>query len=243
MRYLRPRPGHRSVSHKLKRSALWLGAAGATSGLIYTQVARPWFLQWGATAEEGRRILPGDDLAPRPQSQATRAITIRALPESVWPWLVQLGQGRGGFYSYELIENLFGCDIHNTSHILPEHQNLAVGDPIRLGPDGYPLYRVHEIRPGRWLVLLGADPTTGATPDLEHLPPTYTIGTWVFFLEPLDGNETRLIVRSRVQHSPDLAQAVIWKLVEPVHFVMEQRMLTGIKERAERHNGPRYIDL
>lgn len=94
---------------------------------LLTPFLRRWRCRWGATDEEVKRTLPGDELVPAPEWQWTHAITINAPPEQVWPWIVQMGQGRGGFYSYEALEDLVGCKIHNASRIVPEWQDLKVG--------------------------------------------------------------------------------------------------------------------
>ena len=103
--------------------------------LLSAPVSRKWFNRWGATEVELTKNLPGDALVPSPRLAYTRAISINASAASVWPWLVQMGQGRGGLYSYDGLENLIGCDIHSADHILPEHQNLQVGDQILFGPE------------------------------------------------------------------------------------------------------------
>jgi hypothetical protein len=167
------------------------------------------------------RRLPGDEIVPRPRKWSTRAITIAAPAEAVWPWLAQIGQGRGGLYSYDWLENLAGCDIHSANRVIPEYQALRVGDTVRLGPEGYPAYQVEAIEPGHALILGGNDPEMG-------------MHSWAFVLEPIDEPTTRLIVRSRDDYPPTLANVVLWRLItEPAHFMMERKMLLGIKRRAE----------
>ena len=99
--------------------------------VAYHLFVRPWYLDWGATDDERDRRLPGDELVPAPGSETTWAVTVEAPSDEVWPWIVQLGQGRGGFYSYSWLENLVGADIHNVDRIVPEFQRLAEG--IRYG--------------------------------------------------------------------------------------------------------------
>ena len=101
-----------------------LAAAAAAAASVYWFVVRPWHLRWGATDAEVARALPGDELVPDAKISSTHAITIRAAPAEVWPWLVQLGQGRGGFYSYDWIEDAMGLEIHSADRILPEYQEL-----------------------------------------------------------------------------------------------------------------------
>src|SRR5690242_12108634 len=103
------------------------GSLGAVAA-AYAFLLRPWHLGWGATEVEQEELLPGDDLFPNPKHQATHAITIQAPVTDVWPWLVQIGQNKGGFYSYTVLENLMGCDIHNAKKIVPEWQSLRAGD-------------------------------------------------------------------------------------------------------------------
>ena len=113
-----------------RRNVVGLTAVAA-AGIL---VARRWQLRWGATVEESGEILPGDDLISDPDLAATRAITVGAAAGQVWPWIAQLGQGRGGFYSYDFLENLAGCDIHSADQIVPGWQDVGVGDQIRLAP-------------------------------------------------------------------------------------------------------------
>ena len=115
------------------RNAAGLTAIGAAA--TYLLLARAGQLRWGTIDAEFDEPLPGDDLIPSPNLVATRAITVRASAEHVWPWLVQLGQGRGGFYSYDFLENLVGCDIHSADRIVPEWQEAVVGDEVKLHPE------------------------------------------------------------------------------------------------------------
>lgn len=207
------------------------GITGAAALLAYLFVIRPWHLRWGLTDDEVSRPLPGDELVPQPRQEATRALTIQAPVSEVWPWLVQLGQGRGGFYSYDWLENLVGCDIHNADRIMPEFQHLQVGDPVRLGPEGYPFYPVAAIEPERALILHAADPNISGHHE-----------SWVFYLEPINEGATRLMVRNRRDYEPSLANFLMWQVItEPAHFIMERKMLLGIKQRAEAAAGLQSI--
>lgn len=177
---------------------------------------------WGAKLDEVSRPLAGDELVPKPTLSYTRAITIHARAKEIFPWLLQIGQGRGGFYSYEWLENLFRTDIHNANAIISELQNLQVGDAIRLTPEPVPSYRVAQIIPNEALVL-----------RVNTQDSNTTQGTWVFCLDETE-HGTRLIIRSRLAYEENWQNFVLWRLiVEPIHFVMEERMLRGIKERAE----------
>jgi hypothetical protein len=179
-------------------------------------------LRWGARREELAARLPGDDIVPDPDLVATRAITVRASPADVWPWIVQLGQNRGGFYSYDALENLVGCDIHSADRIVPAWQDVTVGDEVTLAPE-VPL-TVAVADPPRAFVLSGAVPVGGAGPPYDF--------SWSFVLDDRDDG-TRLLVRERYHYTRWWAPL----LVEPVavvSFVMHQRMLRGIRDRAEQ---------
>ena len=197
-----------------------LGAAAIAVTILVSPVLRPWYSKWGAPEAEVARSLPGDEFVPEPVLASTRAITIRAPAESVWPWLVQMGQGRGGLYSYERLENLVGCDMHNADRIIPEHQHLAVGDKVRLVPEGRgPFFVVSAIEPGRAIILGGDDPPTA----------------WSFVLEPVDKNSIRLIIRFRQDYERRFGNVLGWRVfTDPISFWMERKMLQGIKARAEK---------
>lgn len=189
----------------------------------------------GATDDELAMSMPGDELVPRPKLGYTRAITIDAAPTEVWKWLVQIGQGRAGLYSYDWLENLVGCKIRSATAVIAEHQHLEVGDIIRSGPDHFPCWAVMQVDVPESLVLLGAGtPEKVEIPEpLDELPPTgYAAATWQWLLQPrADNTQTRVVVRQRLTYSP--RQAAVWHIVEPINFVMERKMLRGMKERAE----------
>jgi hypothetical protein len=194
---------------------------------------RPWHLRWGATGAEAGCELPGDDLLEHCRMETTRAITIDAPAAAIWPWLVQMGQGRGGLYSYDWLENLVGCDIHSADRIVPELQGLRVGDTFRLGPEGYPFFNVVAINPGREIVLATGphDHGEGSRPTAQEYSPE---STWAFVLRPIDADRTRLIVRFRGDWEPSAGLTLFNRvLLEPIHFVMERAMMRGIKDRAE----------
>lgn len=205
------------------RRRLRLAAAAALLGAAYWTVVRPRLLNWGATPAESGRRLPGDDLLPEPDAESTMAVTIDAPPGAVWPWLRQLGQDRGGFYSYEWAENLVGLDIHNADRVVPEWQDLSVGDPVRLATeDRFPdaALEVAAIEPERSLVLRTPDEPTG--------------WVWSFVLDPDDGT-TRLLVRSRIRLPANPAVRVAARAVlDPVAWFMTRGMLRGLRSRAER---------
>ncbi len=203
-------------------AAVAAGAALAVAAAAYPVLFRQQCLTWGATAGEVGREMPGDDLLPAPDLISTRAISIAAPPHVIWPWLAQMGLGRGGAYSYDWINNLIGFQMHSASEILPEAQDLRAGDVLPHGFRG-PRLRVQILEPGRALVLRADD------------------GNWVwaFALYPA-GTVTRLVSRNRLSF-PDASaftRTVILLGMEPGSLVMERKMLIGIKERAERHAEP-----
>jgi hypothetical protein len=219
--------------HRLNRRRRRAGSGAAQLAMVVpaAPLLRRWYKRWGATGDEAEGSLPGDELVPDAQMSSTRAITIDAPPAQVWPWLAQIGQGRGGFYSYDELENLLGCDIHSTHQILTDYQRLGVGDVIRLAKKGGPSYRVVRAEPPNLLVLVSASADPAAQSAVPSGMPDF-IATWQWSLRPVgDGSQTRLVVR-QLYHYPR-SQRIMWHLVEPVDFVMERQMLYGIKSRAE----------
>ncbi len=202
---------------------LALTAAAGIAGLEALHRRR----NWGATADEITRVLPGDDLVPEPAEQTTLAVTVAASAEATWAWLVQMGQGRGGMYSYDWLENLIGLDIHTTDEIREEWQHLAVGDRVVVVPGGWgPLpdgyaFRVAEAEPPRALVLRQSPP--------EHP----WNGVWSFHVLQADAGRCRLLARSRTTTTPHVGARLAGRVMEPVTLVMTWRMLHGIRERAE----------
>ncbi|MCB0010651.1 MAG: hypothetical protein KDE34_02090 [Anaerolineales bacterium] len=202
---------------------LWqegLGALAIVGTVIGSPLLRPWYSHWGYADDTPGQALPGDQFVPRPNLQNNRSILIRATPEEVWPWLLQIGQGRGGLYSYVRLENLVGCNMKNAAQVLPELQALAVGDQIRLAEgEGGPTYTVRAIMPNEALILGGDSPPN----------------SWAFILKPTANGMTRLIARYRIAYPRTVANFVMWRLlVDPIHFIMERQMLYGIKARAEQ---------
>jgi len=198
-------------------------------GVIVASVplARSRYLRWGARNDEIAATLAGDELLPDPDLVATRAISIAAGVDRVWPWLAQFGQGRGGLYSYDALENLVArCDMHSADRIVPEWQHIAVGDAVRLHPEV--ALTVAVVEPESALVLRGAVPTGGA-------PAPYDF-TWAFVLHDRPDGTARLVVRERYAYVRPWARLLV-EPVEAVSFVMSQKMLRGIRDRAERRVG------
>jgi len=198
------------------KTPIVLGAVAAA--VFYSPPVRRWYLTWGATPQEVSAAMPGDDLLPEPELLSTRAVTVDAPPSAVWPWLVQMGSGRGGAYTYDWIENLFGLGMHSADEILPEFQHLAVGDVLPIGAKG-PGLRVEISDPERTLAFRSEDSNW----------------VWIFDLLP-SGAGTRLVSRNRIATpAASWARRLVNRAVmEPGSLVMERRMLIGIKERAER---------
>lgn len=192
--------------------------------------------RWGTTATEVERVLPGDELVLHPRWRYTHALTVLSEPEAVWPWIAQIGQGRGGFYTYELLENLVGCNIHNVDYVKADLQELKVGDGIKLHPEAPPL-PVAAVKPGEMLLLHSEmDPKTGGQldPDCGDSAKAVTT-TWLFFVEPCAGGATRFITRGLYAYESSLFNNIFMGrfFLEPISFVMERKMLLTIKRLAE----------
>ncbi len=214
------------------------GIQGATFIVfaLVTPFLRSRRARWGATDAEVKKKLPGDELLPHPKWGWTHAVTIKASATEVWQWLVQIGQGRGGFYSYEFLENLVGCDIHNADRIMPEFQQLKVGDGIRLAPK-VPGLPVAIIEPNHALVLNVKAKTliTSGAKFEEPAQQKYFGANWIWVVEKVDEKTTRLIDRWSMDYSLGLVSQLTYGtcFVEPISFVMDRKMLLGIKQRAE----------
>ncbi|WP_052436241.1 hypothetical protein [Georgenia sp. SUBG003] len=201
--------------------------------VAYDLTLRPWMSFWGSTPEERRETLPGDEIAAEVMTHCTKAVTIDAPPERVWPWLVQIGDRRAGFYSHDRVERFvfpgtvhYVEGTHSATRIHAELQDVHLGDHIDTGSFGRFSFGnpVTVLEPNRALV----------------------VGTWAFVLRPLPGGRTRLLVRERdggylrpmVPRRFALARAALgvvdYVVGDPLHFVMERRMMLGLKERGER---------
>jgi hypothetical protein len=192
-----------------RRWLLRLAMLGASFPLVYFLIVRPWHHKWGATRAELGQPLPGDSLTPNPTSQITRAVTVHAPASVVWSWLAQIGQNRGGFYSYDWLENLAGCQIHSANRVHPEWQHPSAGDTLAIVRGWGP--KLLEVTPGRALVIDGWG--------------TYAV-------QPIDAGTSRLLARARQPGGWGLLGYVLF--IEIPHFIMERKMLLGIRDRAER---------
>lgn len=202
-----------------------IGSIGLLAVAVYATGLRRRQLTWGATPAEARDVLPGDQLLADAELIATRCIDVRTEAARVWPWIAQLGQGRGGYYSYDALENLVGCDIHSAEQIVPAWQHPDVGDEVRLHPEV--ALEVVIVDPGHALVLRGAVPVGGTkgTPPYDF--------TWAFVVREVAPSATRLLVRERYAYTRWWAPALV-EPVSVVSWVMTRKMLHGIRERAER---------
>jgi uncharacterized protein YndB with AHSA1/START domain len=216
----------RSAPPTRSRAGRWLGEAVACGLVGYVAIGTvlwPWHRRWGTTPADRVLAVPGDPVSRNPNYELTHAVTIDAPPDVVWAWLVQLGQDRAGFYSYDWLERLFRADVHNVYEIRPEWQHRAAGDFVRATPPGYLAglfgqdvgWRITHLEPGRAMVL-------------EH---------WgAFVLEPVGSRKTRFIIRSSIggRDMPAWGAALTFALFELPHFLMERKMMLTIKARAER---------
>jgi len=215
---------------RILQRILILGVAFTLIAMHYVEIVRPAFLDWGATAEERLLALPGDEIVEDAATQSTRAITIAAPASAVWPWLAQVGQDRGGFYSFDLLENLVGCEMPTVDVLRPEKQVWKVGDKLWMYPStkagGAGFATLQTLTPGR---VLGYGTRMVGTPLTAPED-----GSWTYILQPIEANSTRLLIRGRgsPRHSL-LGVGFDWLIFDPIHFAMERRMMMGIKELAE----------
>src|SRR5512140_1142283 len=189
----------------------------------------------GARVARHRRMFPGDDILPGARAQATHEIDIDAPPETVWPWLVQMGRHRGGFYSSDRLDNR---GVRSADRIIPELQTLQVGDFLAMDAKGSAGAAVLVLQPPAALVL--GDPSLSAgRPKPEGNAPR---ATWAFSLEPLDGHRTHLIVRVRAEYAPSFTANLVSRLVTALHDVMERKQLRTLKQRVEGESRRRRVD-
>ncbi len=199
---------------RIKKFITYVLLLYAVAVLLYWGGVRPFFFHWQTTRSEQQMRFPGDDFILPNTVVSTRAININAPPETVFPWIAQTGQNRGGFNSYAWLENLFGANMVNADSIHQEWQNVRPGDTVYYGENqGYDI--VSMIKPDHY----------------------YSINGWTFYLEPIDTTQSRLLIRYA---SMEIKQSVFttifyYALFEQLHYIMETGMMMGIKHRAEKH--------
>lgn len=207
------------------------GVEGAAMMLfdLFTPFLRQQRAHWGVDEADAARVYPGDDRVPSPRWSWTHGIEIEAPPALIWPWVIQISADRAGFYSYEALENLAGCALHNADSIHPEWA-MKVGDALLMHPKIPPFPVVEVNPPHHWLCW--GPPDTKA--QAEGRP--WITASWLFFIEPLPGNRSRLISRFRSDCSDDLPTRLSSGPfpTEPIGFAMDRKMLLGVKARVER---------
>jgi hypothetical protein len=220
-------------------AAMAVLAAAAIAAHLY--VVRPWFSTWGASEQEVAAVWPGDELSPAANTVMTRAVTIRAPAADVWPWVAQVGQDRAGWYSYRLLENIVGCRMPRLDLLVPQFQTRAPGDKVwmypadRIGGAGHAI--LARVEPPRAFVMRTAE--VGSAPTV-----TGTGNSWSAILEPVDAHTTRLIMRSRGTSADSWIGKAFGTLVfDPIHFVMERKMMTTLADLSEGRRPPELPDL
>lgn len=201
-----------------RRTLLWIVPTAAATVAGYIRWIRPRQMHWGATPEEAARTFPYDELVPNPTWSSTRALTIAATPEQIWPWLVQMGWGRAGWYGYDLVDN--GAKP-SAWEILPEHQHLEIGAKFPMSP--WTAMYCRDFEEPRWMLLRMGDV---AGKD---------IGTFLWYLDPIDERHTRLICRMRDKYkwlNPIILPMQLAVDVGDIFF--QWKCLQGVKARTER---------
>lgn len=208
---LRSRPPGKStgVGPVLAAGSVLAGAAASFGSY------RAWHTRWGATDAELARAMPGDGLIEQPSFNATRAVTVDASPEDIWPWILQIGFGRAGWYSYDWLDNLGRSSV---DQVIPDLQHIEVGQLIPMGPGKNSGLRVKAFEANRWMLWSDAKGTS----------------TWAWGLYPADDGRTRLVTRVRLRYRwADPAILFNLLLIEPLDFPMMRKCLLGIRRRAE----------
>jgi hypothetical protein len=221
---------------KNRTKLLFAGAAALGAWGAYEYVVKPRMFSWGATPEECSRTWPGDEFTPHTSGICTRAVTVHATPEEIWPWILQTGQDRAGFYSYTWLENLFRAKMQNTFDLVPAWQERHVGDDLWLAYKnnygGLARMTIARLEPFRAMVTVAHDDRASAL-NAQWAPH----GCWNFLLDPVDEKNTRLIMRSILPEHPTLWGRASRVFFDPAHFIMERKMMLNIKRLAEQAKG------
>jgi len=223
------------VGVSAKRVLLGAAIGAPLLALAYARWVRPWHMHWGLPCEEKNGLaVPGDSLIANPKVETTHAIVVRGTPAMIWPWLVQMGQGRGGFYTYTWLEQLFGAAPRHKGELVEEWQSLRVGDPVWLHPETAPM-EVRRLERNESLVFYtGAGAFADFGDRFEAQADPQFASSWAFFLQPLSAESTRLIVRNRSTYGPKLQNEIAVRcLLEPLHFVVERKLLKTVKRLVE----------
>jgi hypothetical protein len=211
-------------------------AAACAAPVLYARWVRPRLLTWGATPDEITSAYRGDGLVPEPDGSSTMATTLPAPPEEVWPWLVQMGYDRAGWYSWDRLDR---GGQPSADRIVPEWQHLQEGQHLNVEPKGQNWFAVAVVEPARELVLrAGTEFPSGRPFDARSasVPRAYLDGIWGFYLRPVEGGQTRLVVRTRGRSRPRPLMALFDLLVgEPGHFIMQTRQFHNLRTRVSAH--------
>ena len=221
-------PEKRQRHGRVWRILLMIAGVWAAITALYLLFLWPWMKTWGATEDEIEATLPGDDIVPNANLRSTKGITIQAPPAAIYPWLLQLGVDRGGMYSYDWLENLFGLNVHTTNRIVPEYQEVQVGDFWRFTPKDYVL----NPGPGLYVKQLVENEAVLLCFGMEGKTEEPCIDTWQLVLVPQADGSTRLLLRSNMAMKPELPI----KLTYFMQFLMERKMLLTLRNLAEQKN-------
>jgi hypothetical protein len=205
------------------------GGAAIIVAAMLTPFLRSWRSHWGLDVNAAAGVFAGDEFVPHPRWQWTHGIEIDASADATWPWVAQIGAGRAGFYSYQWLENIAGCDVSNADTVHPDWE-VRLGGSLRLHPSMPPL-AVEHVEAGRCFVG-HISPTAGVDVAMDR----WANVTWAFFVEPLGTTRCRVISRYRCDTSDDFVTRLQLgsTFMEPIGFAMDRRMLIGIKQRVER---------
>ena len=199
----------------MQASTITIGISLIVLVFLYLVFFRPWQLRWGATDAEVKRSMPGDEIVSQPSFNATRAVTIHAPAQNIYPWIVQMGVTRAGWYSYDLLDNL---GRRSAESILPEHQNIQVGDLIPISPDGKQGMWVKYFRKNKWMLWWDKKGDT----------------TWIWEIHADGEGNARLITRVRVKYRLFSSAILFNLLTEFFDILMMRKFMLGIKRRAEK---------